>query len=162
TEDVARETILDAVRTLAQTLNAGVFVIVDAEGHLIADSGAPDASGFDMSDRPVIKKALADGEDAGVWTADGKAYQVSGCRLEYVLLRSIDEALAPARKVVRILLVLVGAAALATLLLALGLARRLSRPIDALVARTAAIARGDLSPKPVAGPTEVEALGVAM
>ncbi|HEU4610593.1 MAG TPA: hypothetical protein VFS15_00895, partial [Kofleriaceae bacterium] len=32
TEDVARETILDAVRTLAETLHAGVFVIVDAEG----------------------------------------------------------------------------------------------------------------------------------
>ena len=31
TEDVARETILDAVRTLAETLRAGVFVIVDAE-----------------------------------------------------------------------------------------------------------------------------------
>ncbi len=252
TEDVARETILDAVRTLAQTLNAGVFVIVDGEGRLIADSAQPDASGFDLSDRPVVKKALADGEDAGVWTAEGIAYQVSACRLEfgsrvvgvlvighaiddafadtvarhtggalmltldgraltlkpasveadeiapavtairggahevtlggeaffaqllpvpdysgehqldYVLLRSIDEALAPARKVIRILLLIVGAAALATLILALGLARRLSRPIDALVTRTHAIAQGDLAPRPVSGPTEVQALGAAM
>lgn len=252
TEDVARETILDAVRTLAQTLNAGVFVIVDAEGRLIADSAAPEAAGFDMTDRPVIKTALADGEGAGVWVADKQAFQVSACRLEfgqrvvgalvvghaiddafadtvarhtggalvvavdsqpltlmpksvtapelkdaiqdvrggarevslggesffaqilavpgytgaskleYLMLRSIDEALAPARRVVRILLVLVGAAALAALVLSLLLARGLSKPIDALVARTHAIAHGDLSPKPVSGPTEVKTLGAAM
>ena len=252
TEDVARETILDAVRTLAATLNAGVFVIVDANGVLIADSAAPEAAGFDMSDRPVIKKALLDGQEAGVWTADGQAFQVSACRLEfgqrvvgvlvvghaiddsfadtvarhtggalvvaldgapltlmpkgvtppelppalegvrggarevslggeaffaqllpvpgytgaakleYLMLRSIDEALAPARKVVRILLVLVGAAALATLVLSLLLARGLSRPIDALVARTQAIAHGDLTPKSLSGPTEVKTLGAAM
>src|SRR5690349_20599906 len=54
TEDVARETILDAVRTLAETLRAGVFLIVDADGKLIADSAAPDAEGFDMCDRPVV------------------------------------------------------------------------------------------------------------
>ncbi len=252
TEDVARETILDAVRTLAQTLDAGVFVIVDAEGNLIADSAAPDAAGFGMGDRPVIKAALADGEGGGVWMADKQAFQVSSCRLEfgqrvvgalvighaiddafadtvarhtggalvvavdgqpvtlmpknvtppelsesiadirsgarevslggesffaqllpvpgyvgaskieYVLLRSIDEALAPARKIVRILLLLVGAAALAALVLSLLLARGLSRPIDALVARTQAIAHGDLTPKPISGPTEVKTLGSAM
>jgi len=252
TEDVARETILDAVRTLADTLHAGVFVIVDADGRLIADSAAPDATGFDLSDRPVIAKTLADGAQSGVWLADGRAYQVQGCRLEfgarvvgalvvghaldddfaatvarqtggalmvvsdgaaltalpggvdakelpaaiaavrkgdkevmlggthwfaqliavtgyqgehavdYLLLRSIDEALAPARSVIRLVLLLLGAAAIATLVLALLLARRLSRPIDALVARTHAIALGDLAPRPVAGPTEVESLGVAM
>ncbi|HSD89007.1 MAG TPA: SpoIIE family protein phosphatase [Kofleriaceae bacterium] len=252
TEDVARETILDAVRTLAETLRAGVFVIVDSEGSLIADSAAPDAAGFAMTDRPVVADALAKGEGGGIWLADDKAFQVQGCRLEfgarvvgalvvghaidnefantiarqtggwlvvvadraaltalpigakpgelgtaldevragtqevtlggthwyaqvvpmpgysgnhrveYLLLRSIDEALAPARKIVRILFMLLGGAALATLILALGLARRLSRPIDALVTRTQAIAHGDLAPKPVSGPTEVRALGSAM
>jgi sigma-B regulation protein RsbU (phosphoserine phosphatase) len=252
TEDVARETILDAVRTLAKTLHAGVFVIVDAEGRLIADAAAPDAEGFELKDRPVVAKALETGEHVGLWVADGKVYQVSGCRLEfgarvvgalvvghliddafaamvakhtggelivtiddaaatklpegvgtaevayalaqvrggerevslggtrwfaqivaapgyqgehrveYLLLRSIDEALAPARRVVRLLLLLLAGAALATLVLAFALSRRLSRPIDALVARTHAIARGDLTPRPIAGPTEVRSLGVAM
>jgi sigma-B regulation protein RsbU (phosphoserine phosphatase) len=70
TEDVARETILDAVRTLASTLDAGVFVIVDAEGRLIADSAAPDAEGFDLKDRDVVAKALATGElQSGLWVA---------------------------------------------------------------------------------------------
>ncbi|MDB4964238.1 MAG: uncharacterized protein JWP01_4237 [Myxococcales bacterium] len=252
TEDVARETILDAVRTLATTLDAGVFVIVDAEGKLIADSAAPDAEGFSLADRPVVAKALETGAHAGLWIADGKAYQVQGCRLEfgarvvgalvvghalddafsntvskhtggemivaidgvpvtqltsditaaevpkaieqiragarevtlgdatwfaqlvpvpgyqgehkadYLILRSIDAALAPARRIVRILLLVLAGAALATLLLALTLARRLSRPIDALVARTQAIARGDLTARPIGGPTEVQSLGVAM
>jgi sigma-B regulation protein RsbU (phosphoserine phosphatase) len=253
TEDVARETILDAVRTLAQTLGAGVFVIVDPDARLIADNAAPDAEGFSLADRPVVAKALANGEQSGVWLADGKAFLVQGCRLEfgarvvgalvighaidddftktvsrqtggdlvvisdraaltqlppgtatgelgsaldevragarevvlggthfyaqllampgyqgehrveYLLLRSIDEALAPARRVVRILFALVGAAALATLVLAFGLSRRLSRPIDQLVVRTQAIAHGDLSPHPIkTGPTEVRDLGAAM
>lgn len=252
TEDVARETIVDAVRDLAETLRAGVFVIVDAEGRLIADSAAPEAEGFELGDRPVVRDALATGEQSGVWLADDKAFQVQGCRLEfgarvvgalvvghaiddelgslvarhtggslvviadrtaltslpprvgrgelgpvldqvrggarevtlggthwyaqlaavpgytgdqrveYMLLHSIDEALAPARRIVRILLGLLATAVLATLVLALGLARRLSRPIDTLVARTQAIARGDLRPRAVRGPTEVRALGSAM
>jgi sigma-B regulation protein RsbU (phosphoserine phosphatase) len=252
TEDVARETIVDAVRTLADTLHAGVFVIVDANGNLIADSADPEATGFSMTKYPEVAAALAKGEGTGVWLADGKVFQVQACRLEfgarivgalvvghaiddelanvvarqtggwlvvvednlarteppvgakaaeigaaieavrtgekevalggthyyaqlvsipgytgehkvqYLLLRSIDEALAPGRRIVRILLMLLGAAVLATLVLALGLARRLSSPIDVLVARTHAIARGDLKPRPVSGPTEVKALGSAM
>jgi phosphoserine phosphatase RsbU/P len=83
-------------------------------------------------------------------------------RVEYLLLHSIDEALAPGRQIIRILLMLLVAAAFATLVLALGLASRLSRPIDALVARTQSIAQGDLAARPIAGPTEVRALGTAM
>jgi sigma-B regulation protein RsbU (phosphoserine phosphatase) len=252
TEDVARDTILDAVRTLADTLRAGVFVIVDADGKLIADSAAPDAEGYDLRDRVVVAHALDKGEEAGVWLADSKAYQVAGCRLEfgarivgglvvghaidddlvdtiarqtggllvvvadhaaltrvpngvapgevglaldevrggarevtlagsqwyaqlvpvpgyvgdhkveYLLLRSIDEALAPGRAMLRILILLAGIGGLATLLLAFALSRRISQPIDALVARTQLIAAGDLKPRTLHGPTEVLALGVAM
>ena len=261
TEDIERTTIVDQARELAtKTLDVDVFVLVDPSGKLIVDIAAPEASGSDLSDRIVVKGALADPDSngsppesaAGVWTQEGKVYQVQGCRLEfgarvvgalvighaidntfattvarhtngyfvlaldgnpvtsmppnvspaelpsaldavrggarevslggesffaqlmpvpgyvgaqkldYLLLRSIDEALAPARKIVRFLLIVVGAAALATLILAFGLSRRLSRPIDALVERTKAIAHGDLSPRPVAGPTEVKSLGVAM
>ena len=252
TEDVARETIVDAVQSLAETVRAGVFVVVDDDGQLIADHAAPEAAGFDLSDRPVVRGALTEGEASGVWLADGEVFQVHGCRLEfgarvvgalvlghalddeaaaamarhsggpvvvtsdgaaltglpegvqaaevarlseqvrrgarevtagdtnwfaqlvpvpgyrgehvveYLLMRSIDEALAPARRVLRILLALVGAAALATLAIALLLARRLSRPIDALVARTHAIAGGDLAARSVSGPREVEELGSAM
>ena len=252
TEDIAHETVVDAVASLAKTLDAGIFVLVDSTGHLVADSAAPDAAGFDLSDRPVVARALAKGEDAGVWLADGKAFQVASCRLEfgarivgaliighpidndfantiarqtggylvvvadgapltqpppeveapeigpglaaveggaqevklgdthwfaaavevpgyagkqhvrYLLVRSIDEALAPFHRIIRILLVIAGGGALATLLLALGLARLLARPIVGLVRRTQAIAHGDLKPQPHDGPTEVRELGVAM
>jgi sigma-B regulation protein RsbU (phosphoserine phosphatase) len=256
TEDIERETVVDAVRDLAGTLHADVFVIVDADGRLIADNARPDKFGELMTDRPVVHDALENGEQSGVWLADDKtaekAYQVHGCRLEfgarivgalvvghviddeiaktvarqtggslvvvaehaaltslppnvgrgelgpvlddirsgareitlggshwygqvvavpgyagklhveYMLLRSIDEALAPARRIVRLLFILLGAGVLATLILALGLARRLASPIDKLVTRTLAIAQGDLKPRPVKGPTEVQALGSAM
>ncbi len=252
TEDVARDTIVDSVRDLANTLRAGVFVIVDAEGNLIADSSHPEEESGSLAELPVVRDALARGEQSGVWLDDGKAFQVHGCRLEfgarvvgalivghaiddelsttvarqtssslvviankdaltslpagigrgelgpvldavrrgerevtlggthwyaqlvqvprytgdqrveYLLLRSIDEALAPARRIVLILFMLLGVAALAALVLALGLARRLSRPIDTLVRRTQAIAKGDLKPRPIGGPTEVRELGAAM
>ncbi|MDX2090664.1 MAG: SpoIIE family protein phosphatase [Kofleriaceae bacterium] len=252
TEDIARETIIDAVRDLAKTLDAGVFLIVDADGNLLADNAAPEAAGDSLRGNMVVATALEKGESSGTWTADGKLYQVAGCRLEfgarvvgalvvghalddkfaqtiekhtggkvivtvdkgavtktpdevgtaeiaaaidavgagqrevsaggtdwfaqvvevpgtsagtradYVLLQSIDEALAPARKAIRFLAILVVAAMIATAILALGLARRLARPIDALVARTHAIAHGDLGPRSIEGPTEVRALGAAM
>ena len=251
TEDVARDTILDAVRTLADTLRSGVFLIVDSEARLIADSNNPTAAGDDLGTNAVVANALANGHEAGVWLAD-RAFQIEGCRLEfgarvvgalvvghtiddefvgtvqrqtggklivvadrtaltsvprgvtkealaqaldavrrgarevelggthfyaqlvaapgyrgtgsvdYLLLHSIDEALAPGRQVIRILIALLASAVLSALLLALVLARRLSRPIDALVTRTQAIAQGDLAPRPVAGPSEVQALGTAM
>jgi phosphoserine phosphatase RsbU/P len=256
TEDIERETVVDAVRDLSQTLHAEVFVIVDAEGRLLADAAKPDASGVAMVQLPVVRDALEKGEQAGVWLAtdkgEDKAYQVHGCRLEfgarvvgalivghviddeiaktvarqtggllvvvsdraaltslppnvgrgelgpvlddirggareitlggthwysqvvavpgysgehrveYLLLRSIDEALAPARRIVRLLFILLGAGVLASLILALGLARRLASPIDTLVTRTLAIAQGDLKARPIKGPTEVQALGSAM
>lgn len=252
TGDVARATMLDAVHDLAETLRAGVFLITDADGKLIADNAAPKAVALDMRDRPVIAHALDKGEDSGVWLVDSKAFQVHGCRLEssarvvgalvvghaidddvvdtiarqtggllvvvadhqaltrmpngvaegelglavdqvragaheitlagsrwyaqlvavpgytgdhrveYLLLRSIDEALAPLHAMLRSLAALVLIAVLAAMLLAFVVARRISQPIDALVARTQQIAQGDLEARTLQGPTEVKALGVAM
>jgi sigma-B regulation protein RsbU (phosphoserine phosphatase) len=84
-------------------------------------------------------------------------------RLRVTLLRSLDEALAPSR---RLLLVIYGIAASA-LMMALGLAfllaRRLSRPIDELVGFTGRIARGEQEPLAFAGgPVEVRTLTEAM
>ncbi|CAN5910619.1 hypothetical protein BH11MYX2_BH11MYX2_39320 [soil metagenome] len=252
TEDIAQETIQDAARDMATTLGAGVFVIVDDEGNVLADNADSRAAGAKLGANQIVRKTLADGDAVGVWIADGKPFQVHGCRLEfgarivgalvighaiddsfaqqvskhtgaqlvvavnnvatttkphgvgdadvaaavdaaragkkevqfgdtlwfaqlvpipgyagtekaeYLMLRSIDEALAPGRKIIHLLLLVVGAGALLSLLFALGLARGLARPIDALVERTRAIARGDLSAKPIKGPTEVASLGAAM
>jgi sigma-B regulation protein RsbU (phosphoserine phosphatase) len=252
TEDISHETIIDQVRDLGKTIDAQLFVIVDANGKLLADLAHPDDTGVDLAGQPTVAAALKDGDQQAVWIGDGKAFHVAACRLQFgarvvgamvvghaiddgftnlvaretggvlivtedgkaltkppfeagadelaatvaevrggarevalggthwfaqvvpvpgyrgsehvelLLLRSIDEALAPARRIIRLLLLLVAIAALATLILAFGLARRLSRPIVSLVARTQAIAGGDLAPRPVGGPTEVRSLGSAM
>lgn len=251
TEDITKETINDTVRDLATTLRAGVFVLIDDEGYILGDNNDPNAEGS-MMGNPVVRDALKNGDQAGVWIDGNKAYQVHGCRqafgarivgalvighsiddefatmiarqtggvvvvisdqdalsslppgigrgelapvieavrkgakevtlggthyyaqvaavpgymgdhnVQFLLLRSIDEALAPARQIIRILILLLVGAVLAALVLAFGLSRRLSRPIDALVARTHAIAKGDLTARPVGGPTEVRELGAAM
>lgn len=252
TTDIAHDTVVDAVASLAKPIDAGVFVLVDADGKLSADRADPAAQGFDLSDRPVVEQALVNGASSGVWLADNKAYGVAGCRLDfgartvgalvvghaidnaftntiarqtggylvvvadgapltamppdvdakelerglaeveggaqevalggthwfasaialpgyggkahvrYLLLRSIDEALAPFHRIVRILLYIAAGGALATLLVALGLARLLARPIVRLVAHTRAIAKGSLAAAPANGPTEVVELGTAM
>ena len=74
-------------------------------------------------------------------------------KVEYLLLRSIDEALAPGAQDAAILLALLGAAGARDARRSRSLSRAaLSRPIDALVARTQAIARGDLAAAPAIGP----------
>ncbi|MCC6998466.1 MAG: SpoIIE family protein phosphatase [Deltaproteobacteria bacterium] len=82
--------------------------------------------------------------------------------LRYVVLRSIDEALAPGRRLTWVLAGVAAAALAGALLLALALARRLARPIDALVAHAEAIAGGDLATRKPHGTTEVRALAKAM
>ena len=67
----------------------------------------------------------------------------TGGQLMIVLQYSLDEKLAPARRLSRlILLISLGGIALATLL-GVGLARRISRPVQALAAHTQVIASGD-------------------
>ena len=82
--------------------------------------------------------------------------------LRYAVFRSLDSALAPARRLVRSLLFITAAALLAALLAALWLASRLTRPVDQLVAFTQRIAAGELGPAAITGLREVQALGTAM
>jgi len=87
----------------------------------------------------------------------------SGDQLRAVMLRSLDRAMAPARRL-RTTLLIVGVLAL---LLALGAsfvgARVLSRPLDALVAFTRRIAAGQLDARTEpAGPRELQTLAVSM
>ncbi len=83
--------------------------------------------------------------------------------LRYAVMRSLDGALAPARRLIGILWAILGIAMVGGVALSVGLARRLSRPIDRLVDFTRAIAGGNLEARAdVSGPLEVRALGSAM
>jgi sigma-B regulation protein RsbU (phosphoserine phosphatase) len=86
-----------------------------------------------------------------------------GQQLRYVVAGSLDAALAPAHRLLRILVLTLGVALAFGLLWASALTRRLSRPIERLVALTRAIAAGRLDERaPAAKIVEVEALGQAM
>ncbi|HRI49017.1 MAG TPA: SpoIIE family protein phosphatase [Pseudomonadota bacterium] len=82
--------------------------------------------------------------------------------LHYAVFRSLDSALLPARRLVRSLLLITAAALVLALLAALWLARRLTRPVDKLVAFTQRIAAGELAPATLTGLREVQVLGAAM
>lgn len=259
TEDVSHETVLGVARELQKAVGCDVFLITDGDGRLLADVADPTASGFDMAQNPLVKRALADAEATDLWTDAKSAYQVQARRLDfgktvvgvlvigyklddavaqtvsrqtgssvvvqmggtsigasfpdearaptasdldpalaavpvttpqpveitvrgsrfvamssgfpeyrgdralrYVVLRSLDRALAPRRALSGVLYIILAGATVVALLLGLALSRKLSRPIDDLVRFTGRIAKGDLVATSVSGPTEVRALGDAM
>lgn len=83
--------------------------------------------------------------------------------LRFVLLRNLDQALAPGERLTVILVVVLALSVLSTIALALLGARFLTRPIDRLVAFTQRIALGDFQPMPpVTSFSEVRVLGEAM
>jgi sigma-B regulation protein RsbU (phosphoserine phosphatase) len=86
-----------------------------------------------------------------------------GKQLRYVVAGSLDAALAPANRLVRLLVVMLGVALVLGLGWAAATAQRLSRPIERLVALTRAIAAGRLDERaPPARILEVDALARAM
>ncbi len=83
--------------------------------------------------------------------------------LRFVVLRSLDKALADSRAIVRQLLWIAGLALIAAIGLATFVARRLARPLDGLVDFTREIAAGELRGRDrIGGSDEVRALGGAM
>jgi sigma-B regulation protein RsbU (phosphoserine phosphatase) len=83
--------------------------------------------------------------------------------LTYVVLRSLDEALAPARQLTTSVLAIAGAGLLFAIVLAFALARRLSRPVERLVELSHRLAQGDLDARArPSGAKEIKKLAVAM
>ncbi|MDI3290912.1 SpoIIE family protein phosphatase [Polyangium sp. 15x6] len=249
TEDVSPETVHGVADELYKAVKSELFLMTDGTGILLADVADPKASGFDMSKDPIIAGALRDGEKSGLWTNEGKLYEVVarrlafgtetvgvlvlGFKLDHALVeevrlqtgslvvvtdgatvvahskledgteapsevlqmvtassareggpylstsrtldtaaggartvhlaRSLDRALAPSRELeARVALIALVALAAAAAL-AIVLSRRLSRPLDGLMAFVGDVSRGKLDAQAtVAGPTELRALGDAM
>ena len=87
----------------------------------------------------------------------------TGQQLRYVVLRSLGVALAPAQRLTRILEGLLVVSLLIAFVVAVWWARRLSRPIDRLLAFTRAISAGQLANRaPVSGTRELQMLSTAM
>jgi sigma-B regulation protein RsbU (phosphoserine phosphatase) len=81
----------------------------------------------------------------------------------FAVLRSLDEALAPGRRLTHSVLAIAGLALVGAFLLAIPISRRLSRTVDQLVQFTARVGKGDLDARAaVAGAAEVKLLASAM
>jgi sigma-B regulation protein RsbU (phosphoserine phosphatase) len=145
-------------------------------GLVLALDGKPVASSAVVGDRPIVNKI--EGVTANVRDVPtevdvaGSAYVVLGGALpdyegkrvlSFAMLRSLDEALAPGRRLTHSILVIAGIALLAAIGLALLLSGRLSRPVAELVAFTRRIGKGQLDERArETGVSEVKALAASM
>ncbi|HEY5922081.1 MAG TPA: SpoIIE family protein phosphatase [Kofleriaceae bacterium] len=147
----------------------GSTLVVATDGKRVA--GSPLANGRPVPDdvRAIV------GAPAGFvheHDVSGQRYAVIGGPVPgytgkrivtYAMMRSLDEALAPARQLTRSVLLIAMVVLFAGLIVALLLARRLSKPVDELVQFTRKVAAGtlDARAKP-SGAREIKALASAM
>ncbi|MDI1429908.1 PP2C family protein-serine/threonine phosphatase [Polyangium sorediatum] len=83
TEDVSPETVYGVADELCKAVKSDLFLMTDGTGILLADVADPKASGFDMSKDPIVAGALREGERSGLWTNEGKLYEVVARRLSF-------------------------------------------------------------------------------
>ncbi|MCX4239331.1 PP2C family protein-serine/threonine phosphatase [Paraliomyxa miuraensis] len=162
----------------------GVLVVGWELGDELADAGARQAGGdvvVLVDDRPVASSLPSgtmrgelpadtdeDGTFATIAVEDAPHRVLMGPlsgddRVRVLVLRSLDEALATSRRLVRQIYGIGGGAVLVAILLALWLARRLTRPLRGLLDFTQEIAAGRLQGRPSPrGIHELEVLGEAM
>jgi sigma-B regulation protein RsbU (phosphoserine phosphatase) len=83
--------------------------------------------------------------------------------MSYAMLRSLDEALAPGKRLARLMLVIAAIGMFAALIFAGLIANSLSKPVNQLVRVTEHIAEGKLATRaPVKGSSEIKTLGRSM
>jgi eukaryotic-like serine/threonine-protein kinase len=66
--------ILDLLLERQDDLGFDFAVVTDPDGYVLARTDALDAAGEDLADEPLIARALADYQSAGLWRHDGKLY----------------------------------------------------------------------------------------
>lgn len=154
----------------------GSSVAVLLDGKAVAVSAFGDGGDVGDVDREALAKALAnvphitaspvsvDFEGIEYLAMSGGFPGYTGdSKFRYVVLRNLDDALAPGHRIKRIMYIVVGISVLAAVLLAMLIAGRLSSPLAELVAFTERITGGDLAHTArVRGVTETRTLGAAM
>jgi sigma-B regulation protein RsbU (phosphoserine phosphatase) len=155
---------------VAQTVHrqTGSTVLVELDGRIVAS--------WPQEEQPLLRELLprlpghgtgvvevARGADRYVAAAASFPGYEGDRRFRYAVVRSLDRALAPARRLSEVLVVILAAA------LGLGvasgslIARRLSGPVEGLVRFTRAIAAGQVEARaPMEGAREIQALAGAM
>jgi sigma-B regulation protein RsbU (phosphoserine phosphatase) len=146
----------------------GSTVLVVADGRLIASAPEEDRPVIDQllphlagSTAGRLQLAVGDGRYLAAWA--GLPGVAGDHRFRYAVVESLDRALAPARRLSLVLLAILGAAMIVGIASGVVVARRLSRPLEALVKFTRRIAAGELEARAaVEGAGEIQALGEAM
>jgi phosphoserine phosphatase RsbU/P len=149
----------------------GARTVIELDGAPVVVSNASKAGGLE---RAVLGEALSKMPSGDVHELDvggarylalaGELPGYSGKRkLRYALLRSLDQALAPALSVRRVLIAIALCAVGLALISASLLSRTLSRPLEALVGLTKQFAGGKLQARAVpSGPRETRLLGESL
>ncbi len=159
---------------VAQTVfqQTATSVVVEFEGRLVA------ASEFDGV-KPTAEELLRTGQAIPTGAAAPVEVEVAGERhlalaasfpgyrgersLRYVLLRSLDSALAPSRTLQLILWCVLGAALVGAAVISAAVSSRLARPVQQLAAFTERVGAGGLGERiSVGGPVELQHLGRSM
>jgi sigma-B regulation protein RsbU (phosphoserine phosphatase) len=145
-------------------------LVVELDGQVVA------AAGFDEVSKQELGRAIAgldekSFEPVEITMGDTTYLALGGVFGDYTgdkhirfgVMRDLDRALAPSRRVKRILFGVLAGAVVVAILLAVFLSRRLTRPLTELVAFTREVGAGDLSRRAsVRGVHEVRTLGDAM
>lgn len=151
-------------RTIARQTGGGVVLVLDgAVVHHAVDGRLADAVAAvtaELGDAVEERELL--GERYLLRRVQAPGY-LGERALAWVFVDSLDAALATSRTLRQWVYGLAGLALLVAAALVWGIARRISRPVDALVEFTRSIAAGRLDARaPVHGPVEVQALATAM
>ncbi len=83
TEDIEPATVLDVAIELERAMGSDIFVVTDGDGRLLADTADPEAQGHDLSQLPLVARALEQGHAAAIWTDDTRIYQMQAQRLAF-------------------------------------------------------------------------------
>jgi len=83
TAGVTHETVLQEAQELSKSLGVDLFLLTDNEGHLLADTTEPKATGTSLAADPIIAKALVDAEVAGFWRRGTIVYQVQARQIAF-------------------------------------------------------------------------------
>lgn len=82
-EEVSRDTLVGVVQEIAKAIGSDLFVLTDAEGHLLVDVAEPESAGGDLTAQNAVAVALSKGEASGVWTSGQHIYQVHATRIDF-------------------------------------------------------------------------------
>src|SRR5687768_10487 len=66
--------VLDLLEERQNDLGFDFAIVLDPEGRVVARTDDPDATGADLSSRPLVKKAIDELEAVGFWEQDGRLF----------------------------------------------------------------------------------------